>query len=446
MNTYRFRLVAKAFAALLVLAGCNSDTTTTALTSKVKNTELNEVYRSTSSPEQVLLQHQQLPTDEIWWKVNGEGMAWNFKNLHQILPTVNVYRNGPVRELDYAINPKIPNFELDTPDGKMSFEEFIHSEQSTVMGVVILHKGKIAYENYPRMEAYEMPVYWSVAKSFVGTVIRIMEERGEINVSLPIDHYLPEIAESVLAGTSVRDILDMASGLDCADEYDDRDSCYYRYSMGLGDGFRTADAPVNAYEFVKTLKATRLDKPGVKFSYSGMNTFVLGWLVEKIAGMRFQDVLTKEIWWHIGAESNAAYIAPVQGIPVTHGGFLSRMRDLARMGLLFTPSYGVVSDKKIISDEHIEFLWSGGRAELLTNAGEPDTNISGVKHNIYQWDEIRVNGDYFKGGWAGQGFLVNPQRDVVAVWTGYMKNDYSETPIDPIIRIVLDGVFGATAD
>ena len=302
--------------------------------------------------------------------------------------------------------------------------------------------GKVVFEKYPRMEAYEMPVYWSVSKAFVGTVIRIMEERGEIDVKLPIDHYLPEIAKSDLAGTSIRDILDMASGLDCDDEYDDRNSCYYRYSMGVGDGFRTADAPANAYEFIKTLKATRLDKPGVKFSYSGMNTFVLGWLAEKITGMRFQDVLTKEIWWHIGAESNAAYIAPVQGIPVTHGGFFSRMRDLARLGLLFTPSYTTVSDRKIISDEHIKFLFSGGRPELLTNAGEPDTSISGVKHNIYQWDEIRVNGDYFKGGWAGQGFLVNPQRDVVAVWASYMKDDYSETPLEPIIGIVLNGVFG----
>jgi len=429
--------------ALFVFAGCDSDNAATAVASEVQSNRLPEEFRSTSTPEQVLIQHQRLPTDEIWWKVNGTDMAWNFRNLHQIFPTVNVYRNGPVRELEYAINPKIGSFEVDIPEGKMSFEKFIHSDQSTVMGVVILHKGKIVYEKYPRMESYEMPVYWSVAKSFVGTIIRIMEERGEIDVSLPIEHYLPEIAESDLAGTSVRDILDMATGLDCGDEYDDRESCYYRYSMGVGDGFRTADAPVNAYEFIKTLRAKRLDKPGVKFSYSGMDTFVLGWLVEKIAGMRFQDVLTREIWWHIGAESNASYIAPVQGIPVTHGGFVSRMRDLARLGLLFTPSYGVVSDRKIISDAHIEFLWSGGRPELLTNAGAPETSISGVKHNIYQWDQIRVNGDYFKGGWAGQGFLVNPQRDVVAVWTGYMKDDYSETQMEPIIRVVLDGIFGA---
>lgn len=404
-------------------------------------------FEPAASLEQVQRQHRRLPSDDIWWTVSGEDMAWNFKNLHQLFPTVTVYRNGPVRELEHAPNALIPEFTVETPAGAMSFEELIESDQSTLMGVVVLHQGKIVYERYPRMQPHEMPVYWSVAKVFVGTVIRILEERGEIDVTLPVEHYLPEIAGSDLAGTSVRDVLDMATGLDCADDYEDKESCYYRYSMGIGDGFRVPGAPDNAYDFVRSLRTTRNAEPGHQFSYSGMNTFVLAWIVEEITGLPFQDVLTREVWWHIGAESNASYIAPRYGVPVTHGGFMARMRDLARLGLLFTPSYSVVSDRKIISDEHIEFLWSAGRPELLVNAGMPETSISGVKHNIYQWDSIHVNGDYYKGGWAGQGFLVNPQRDVVAVWTGYMKDDESsEVYIEPVIREVLDGVFTARDD
>ncbi len=428
-------------AILLLITACDFESTSEVSSDNKRAPSFSEEFVPTTSSDQVLLQHKRLPVNEIWWKINGEDMAWNFKNLHQIFPTVNVYRNGPVRELEYAINPAIAEFEVDTPMGKFSFEDIIRDDQSTVLGVVILHKGRIAYESYPRMQAYEMPVYWSVAKAFVGTIVRILEERGEIDVSLGIDHYLPELSSSDLAGISVRDILDMATGLDCEDEYDDRTSCYYLYSMGVGDGFRTENAPANAYEFVKTLKATKVDEPGTRFSYSGMNTFVLAWLVEKVTGVRFQDVLSREIWWHIGAESNAAYIAPVQGIPISHGGFLSRMRDLARLGLLFTPSYGVVSDRKIISDKHIEFIFSGGRPGLLRNAGFPPSSSSGIKHNIYQWDEIGVNGDFFKGGWAGQGFLVNPRKDLVAVWAGYMKKDFSEVKFEPIIREMLNTVY-----
>ena len=208
-------------AILLLIAACDLDSAGEVATKGELAPSASEEFLSTTSSEQVLLQHQRLPVNEIWWKVNGEDMAWNFKNLHQIFPTVNVYRNGPVRELEYAIEPAIAQFEVNTPEGKLSFENFIHSDQSTVLGVVILHKGKIAYESYPRMQAYEMPVYWSVAKAFVGTVVRILEERGKIDVSLNIDHYLPEISDSDLAGISVRDILDMATGLDCDDEYDE---------------------------------------------------------------------------------------------------------------------------------------------------------------------------------------------------------------------------------
>jgi len=40
-----------------------------------------------------------LPKDDHWWSANGKAMAWNNKNLHRLFPTVNVYREGPVREL-----------------------------------------------------------------------------------------------------------------------------------------------------------------------------------------------------------------------------------------------------------------------------------------------------------------------------------------------------------
>ena len=386
-------------------------------------------------------QHRRLPADDIWWTVSGSDMAWNFKNLHQLFPTVNVYRNGPVAELDSAPMAEIADYPIDTPQGTLPFAEFIASDQSTTLGLVILHRGKIVFERYPRMQPYEMPVVWSVAKVLPATVIRIMEERGEVDVSLPIEAYLPEVENSSLAGASVRDILDMATGLDCADEYEDRDSCYYRYSMAIGDGFRTADAPDNPYDFVASLKASRHAPPGERFSYSGLNTFVLAWLVEKLTGMPFQDALSRELWFHIGAESSASYIAPRYGVAVTHGGFMARMRDLARFGLLFTPSYGTVSEKRIISEAHVAFLLNEGNAQLLANSGAA---APGIRHNIYQWDAVFEDGTLFKGGWAGQGLIINPAWDVVAVFTGYFKDDESsEVALQPKLLEVLRGVFGA---
>ena len=414
------------------------------ITAALMITNLNgEDFSSAHSIIEAKQQHERLPTDDIWWTVNGPDMRWNFKNLNQIFPTVSVYRNGPVAELESKANLKVATFPVNTPEGLLPFSEFIESKFSTTMGVVILHRGQIAFESYPRMKAHEKPIYWSVAKSLVGTLVRILEERSLVDVSKPIDAYLPELTGSSLEGTTVRHLLDMASGLDCADDYENKESCYYRYSVTIGDGFSRKPPLKNPYEFVSTLQAKRLNPPGEKYSYSGLNTFVLAWLVETITDMPFHDALTKEVWWKIGAESDASFIAPIKGIPVTHGGFLAKMRDLARFGLLFTPSQSKIVQTPIISEKHVQFLLSDGDPKLLKNAGLDYMINSGVKHNIYQWDAVHSNGSLYKGGWAGQGLFINPKWDVVAVFTSYYKDDeQSEIPLTPIVMQMLNTVYG----
>ena len=401
-------------------------------------------FEPSSSTAQTREQHKRLPSDDIWWTVNGTDMLWNFKNLHQIFPTAQVYRNGPVSKLSKNLNPVIEKFPVETPKGKLPFSEFIYSEHSTAMGVIILHKGEIAFESYPRMQHYEKPIYWSVAKAIVGTLVRILEERELVDVTKPIESYVPELKKSALAGTSVRHILDMANGLDCGDNYYDKDSCYYKYSVTIGDGYSRNSPTKEPYEFIANLKAERLAEPGKVYSYSGVNTFVLAWLVEEVTGMPFHDALTQEIWWRIGAESDAGYIAPIQGIPMTHGGFLSKIRDVARFGMLFTPSQSKVTSEPIISQEHVDFLLTQGNPDLIKNAGLDYLINSGVKYNLYQWDTIHRNGTLYKGGWAGQGLIINPKWDVVAVFTSYYKDDaQSEMPLTPVMFQLLDEIYGS---
>jgi len=307
---------------------------------------------------------------------------------------------------------------------------------------VILHKGQIVFETYPRMKPYQKPLYWSVTKIFVSTVLAILEDRGLVDVTKPIEFYIPELKDSQLAGIRVRDVLDMASGLDCSDNYENFEACYYRFETSLGDGFRTEGSPDNPYQMLIDFDYGFWADPGTGFDYSGVNTFLLGWIVEKVTGMPFQDALTREVWRHIGAEADAAIFAGRYGVPLTSGGLMAKLRDVARFGLLFTPSYEVVSEKKIISDRYLETILYGGRPEILANARflpPPE----GVKHNVYQWDAVFDNNDIYKGGWAGQGLLINPDRDYVAVYTGYFK-DAENSEVRPlrILREVLEGVFG----
>jgi len=389
-------------------------------------------FISASSVDDIQQRQRLLPEDDIWWTVTGEQMGWMHRNVHQLFPTVNVYRGGQVKDLAYALDSRIAEYEFDTPADKIDFGELLTSDQSTTMGMVILHDGKIVFESYPRMQSYEKPIYWSVTKVLPATLIRIFEERGSVDVDNAIEYYIPELAGSDIAQISVRNILDMATGLDCQDEYNDRQSCYYQYSMAIGDGFREGDASDNPYDFLKALNITQHDEPGQQFSYSGMNTFALAWLVEKLTGEPFQDTVTREIWQHIGAEADASFLAYRYGIALSHGGFMASMRDLARFGLLFTPSYSTVSSKQIVSDQHIELLLHGANPNLVRTDGS---------HNIYQWDNVTPDGFLFKGGWGGQGLLINPNLDLVVVYTSYFKDDYSQLNIRPLLYKMLRDVY-----
>ena len=170
-------------------------------------------------------------------------------------------------------------------------------------------------------------------------------------------------------------------------------------------------------------------EPGTGFDYSGVNTFLLGWLVEKVTGMPFQDALTREIWRQIGAEADATFFAGRYGVPAHHRGFDGRAARPRALWPAVHPELrrGLRSRRSSRIATSIVIL-HGGRPELLANARfEPAPED--VRHNVYQWDLVFDNDDFYKGGWAGQGLLINPIRDYVAVYTGYFKDDeHSEVP------------------
>jgi len=425
-------VVARLFLAggfLYLLIACSSD-------EQVTQAQTAADFEPANTMQENLEHHRKVPHDKHWWAVTGEEMGWLHKNIQQVFPTVPVYRAGQVRELEYELMPQIADHPVQTPDGEIPFKDFLYDDQSTAMGVVILHKGKIVFESYPRMKEYEKVVYWSTSKFFAGTLVRLLEERGLVDVNKPVGHYIPDLAGGSFGDTTVRNYLDHASGIDCEENYEDPKSCYYEYSMAIGDNIRNEYAADNPYDYFAAKEVGRLREQGTKFAYSGAHNFILSWLIQEVTGYSLQDMVTRELWQHIGAESDAAFFAYRYGIAVSHGGFLSRMRDLARFGLLFTPSWSVVSDRKVISDDFLELLRTGANPNL-----QRDLSNGESVHTIFQWGVLNSSDWLEHGGWGGQGLLVSPSRDVVAVYTAYFKDDYSEIKVGEVVLDVLNTVF-----
>lgn len=82
--------------------------------------------------------------------------------------------------------------------------------------VVILHDGRVAAEFYANGYSASQPHQpWSVTKSFVSTLVGIALHEGRIaSLGDPIERYIPDLARTAWAGTTIRNILEMESGIE----------------------------------------------------------------------------------------------------------------------------------------------------------------------------------------------------------------------------------------
>ena len=359
--------------------------------------------------------------DLVNWDDGGEISRFAFLNTSSFFPTATIDRGDRVARLDYSLDSELAAYSVTLGARTLSFDEYV--DQTALDGIVILHRGKVAYEKYPRMRAGEGHLLFSLSKIYVSTLVAILEDKGRVSVEEPIDSYIPELASSGWSGVSVRDILDMASGIDSLEwidgAYTDPNRKHYQYEASLGWLPKVGSHPESVhqgstYAFLASL--ARLTGPGERFEYVSVNSAVLGWMVEKLTGKSFAGVLSDEIWSRIGAENDGLVTVNESGIAAVHGGIIGNVRDVARFGLLFTPSYTALGAEQIVSDAYLQKIQSGGRPELMADSGYASQKPP-PRYVSYQW-QVYEDGSFFKGGFGGQGLYVDPGKDIVLAFVG----------------------------
>ena len=370
------------------------------------------------------------------WDDGGPLTRYVFLNMSEFWKHSLINRGGSVRNLPESPRQDIATFVTSTSRGEMPLQEYVHDPR--VDGVLVLHEGRIVFEAYPRMDRDDKHLYMSVSKSFAATIIAILEDRELIDVSKSVDSYIPQLTDSGWANVPVRDVLDMASGIDCRqslpDAYENPELCYYQFEASMGWLRQTERTEENPHTYIASLNSRR--PSGEALEYSSTNTFVLAWLAEQVTGRPYSDLLANEIWQQIGAESDALLVAHKWGVQLASNGVSSTLRDLARFGLMFTPS-GRSNVTPLISDSYLQKIQKGGRPEIFNASREDNpTLIDGElpRHNTYQWDLVMEDGDFYKGGYGGQGLYVSPSRDLVIVFFGTLDENGQSSQMTQVAR------------
>jgi CubicO group peptidase (beta-lactamase class C family) len=194
----------------------------------------------------------------------------------------------------------------------------------------------------------------SVSKSIVGCVAGILADRGTLDVSAPVQQYVPEVADSGYGGATVRDLLDMRTGVHFRETYDAPDAEVKVMERSMGWHPRRPGDPVGAYAYLASLR--RAEPHGGTFTYRSADTDMLGWVCERSAGTRMADLVSTLLWQPMGAEADAEITCDPVGTGIHDGGISAVARDLARFGRLLLDD-GRVGDRQVVPAAWLEDAW-----------------------------------------------------------------------------------------
>lgn len=272
-------------------------------------------------------------------------LSWAFCHMREIIPSqlISAATSSP-RPLA-ATGAGVPDAPVVRMDGTRStVEEVLRGTFTDAL--MVLHHGEVVDERYgPHMTETTRHLLMSVSKSIVGCVSGVLAHQGRLDASAPVTDYVPEVAGSGYSGATVRDLLDMRTGVAFDEAYTATDSEVRTMERSMGWAPALADDPRGAYAYLVTLPAAT--PHGGPFTYRSADTDMLGWVCERAAGQRMADLISALIWQPMGAEFDAEITCDALGTAVHDGGVSATLRDLARFGQLVLDG-GRVADRHVV--------------------------------------------------------------------------------------------------
>lgn len=368
----------------------------------------------------------------------GDEAVYFAAHTDEFFATVRVEPQQPARHLTKNLNQKIGSIKADTLHmGNPTLDEYLQAPESYSQAFVVVHRGEVVYEQYPRMQSGDSHVWMSAAKVTASLLVDLLIEEGRINEDQPIGDYLPDFRGTPTAQVPVKDVLAMSTGLD-TEENDasrsDPDSIVSR--MFLAEFGMPYQGRVES--LVDVLRSAKLSsQPGESFQYSSATTQLLVLLAEAVEAKPWQDIFAERVWAKLGVEQAIQLHQSPDGIVAAHGLISSTLRDLARFGVLYTPSWHKVASERVVRSGVIdriresvrsrEFFMAGSSGpRFLTHFQDP-TILSSSR----QWDVVWPDGDFWKGGIMGQGLYISPDKDLVIAYFSVNAPDRS---IDRFVR------------
>jgi CubicO group peptidase (beta-lactamase class C family) len=387
------------------------------------------------------------------YQLGGDHALYYNKNLSELLPTAYSAPHPDFLPLERGIDASIGDaVRFTAAEGEMSLSEYIVHPNHRVQGILMIHEGKVVYEEYPGMNPMDRHVWMSPGKATVGLVMGMMAEEGKIDLSKQVIDYVPELAGTNWDGIPMIDAANMATGLALEETLEsiiDPTSIIVRFfSAEFGAENPDTGEVDNWLEVLGGAEKIEGEEPGEVFRYSSAVTEVFVLAAEKIDNMTWSELFQQRVWGKVGARQDFQHHLMPDGTAVSHGLISTTLEDFGRFGMVFTPSWDKTAHEEIVSASLLERLQTSGNVEAF----QAGAKFEGLKEdfgetplmNSMQFDAVFEDGALWKHGNLGQGIYIDPARDFVGVYfssNGYIP-PYGEDKMPGFLRRAAKHVAG----
>jgi CubicO group peptidase (beta-lactamase class C family) len=337
---------------------------------------------------------------------------WAFSHIRQLMPTSVVPRaDSPVSML--------PRQERDDLD-PITFQPLGSSERMTwaeslaanfTDGIIVLHRGQVAYERYfGALGPHTQHIAFSVTKSFVATIAATLVHEGVLDDQAAVATYLPELASGGYGDATIRQLLDMTTGIAYVEDYTDEQSSIW--SLSRAGGFRPRphgySGPDTYWDYIQTLQ--KGGPHGERFAYKTVNTDTLAWVLRRVTGKTLSELMREVFWSRLGVEQDAYFPVDSAGVEFAGGGLNLTLRDMARFGEMMRLD-GRFNGQQIVPSAVIDDIRRGGSRDHFALAGY--TLLPGWSYRSMWWVSHNRNDAFTARGIHGQAIYVDPAAEMV---------------------------------
>lgn len=366
------------------------------------------------------------------------------------------------------------------------FQNSISKGELPGVAAIVVRNGKIVYnkafgmaDNQTNRALKKDDIFRiaSMSKAITSTAVMMLWEEGKFYLDDPISKYIPEFknptvlksfsfkdttytTEPAKGEITIRQLLNHTSGLGYGViDGDERFKAMYK-KAGITDLFTTE--PIKISESIKKLAKLPLHhNPGEKYLYSeGLD--VLGYFIEVISGMPFDEFLRKRMFEPLGMTDTYFYLPdskvnrlvsvqkpkkdggferypvtfydpdyPIKGAKTFFSGgagLSSTAKDYATFLQMYLNG-GELGGKRFLSRKTIDAILSNQTGYLF--GGEKGDSFFGLAYSV-----LRDIGED-KGGIGSEGTFT---------WGGYFNTNYFADPKEKIIGVIMKQTQGTTGD